>query len=210
MKPRQYSGFFIVLEGTEGCGKSTLAKGLEKTLSKMGYPVLLTREPGGTVVAERLRTVILESAPSSLAELLAYEAARADHVAQRILPGLKSGKIVICDRFTASTIAYQGYARKLPLKSIATLNQIATDGLSADLTLWLDLPVKEGLSRAKDPNRFERESLQFHQRVRKGFAAEYKKRPSKWLRINVAALDEAEVLKAALKALEPRLKRIKK
>lgn len=211
MRVRKYPGLFIVLEGIEGSGKSTLAAGLKGLLTQQGYRVTLTREPGGTDTAERLRTVILESSPSPLAELLAYEAARADHVAQKILPALKDGHIVICDRFVASTVAYQGHARKLPLKTIDTLNRIATDALSPDVTLWLDLPVKAGLARAKDPNRFERESLQFHERVRKGFLSEFKKnsKSGRWKKLAVEKKNEEEVLKAAVTALKEKLLKVK-
>ncbi len=211
MKARKYPGLFVVLEGIEGSGKSTLALGLETTLIQRGFRVTLTREPGGTETAERLRSVILESEPAPLAELLAYEAARADHVALKIFPALRDGQIVICDRFTASTVAYQGHARKLSLKTIDTLNRIATDGLSPDVTLWLDLPVKAGLARAKDPNRFERESVQFHERVRKGFLAEFTKnsKSGRWKKLAVEKKNEEEVLKAAFNALKEKLVKVK-
>ncbi|OGS19021.1 MAG: dTMP kinase [Elusimicrobia bacterium RIFOXYA2_FULL_50_26] len=171
--------FFISLEGPEGSGKSTQCALLTRLLTDNGYGVVATREPGGTAVAEALRRILLapgrDIAP--LTELFLYEASRAQHMAEIILPALRNGKIVICDRFTDATIAYQGYGRKLDKNVIRQLNNIATQQRIPNLTIILDVPVETGLRRArrlaKDSaaggDRIERESAAFHRRVRRGY-----------------------------------------
>ena len=171
-------GIFISLEGIEGCGKSTQAKLLAQYISEHGYSVVLTREPGGTPVAEQIRRIILDpqnAGMTNVAELLLYLACRHIHVSQLIKPALAEGKVVICERFSDATFAYQGYARGLDLNLIEKLNEVATDGLVPDLTLLLDLEVKEGLSRARKRgsqwDRLESESIDFHNKVRNGYLA---------------------------------------
>lgn len=163
-------GIFITFEGIDGCGKTVQAALLYKYLRKKGYPVILTREPGGTSIAEQLRKVLLSPRIklSPLAELLFYAATRAQHVIELIQPHIKRGKIVICERFSDATLAYQGYGRKIPLKLINIVNKIATGGLIPDLTILLDLPVRK-VKKKKYPDRFEQESIRFHQRVRNGY-----------------------------------------
>ncbi|GMO54027.1 MAG: dTMP kinase [Candidatus Endomicrobiellum trichonymphae] len=169
---------FITFEGGDGAGKTTHSLLLKKYLEKRGYEVLLTREPGGTILAEAVRRILLnpDSNIVPLSELFLYEAARAQHVEEFVLPALNAGKAVICDRFTDSTVAYQGYGRKLNLQLIDSLNSTTSFGLTPILTIYLDiLPYK----RAKKLNRIERESLQFHERVREGYLSQAKKYPER-------------------------------
>lgn len=178
-------GLFITFEGGEGSGKSTQARLLAEELKKRQIPVVHTREPGGTSIAESVRKVLLNPASriAPLTELLLYEAARAQHLAEVVIPALRAGRTVICERYTDATEAYQGFGRGLDLRAIKTLNAIATDGLSPDLTFLLDVPVKRGLSTARGlakrlsrraartngGDRMERESAAFHGRVRRGY-----------------------------------------
>lgn len=164
-----------MFEGVEGAGKSTQIPLLASYLSSNGIPVICTLEPGGTAVGQRIREILLDPSLSNMdavAELMLYAAARAQHVQEVILPSLHEGKTVICDRFSDSTIAYQGYGRGLDLGLIKTLDDMATAGLSADLTIILDLPVQAGLERnagAGKRDRLEMEPHSFHEKVREGF-----------------------------------------
>ncbi|MCR4296178.1 MAG: dTMP kinase, partial [Elusimicrobia bacterium] len=166
-------GLFIVFEGPDKSGKSTQARLLADTLRAQGREVLHTREPGGTSVAEGVRKVLLDPALTidPLAELFLYEASRAQHTNEKIIPALKAGKVVISERFTMSTDAYQGVARGLGLKTTSTLNRIATSGLKPDLTILLDIPVAEFDSRdqGRELDRLERENAAFRLKVRKGY-----------------------------------------
>ncbi|NDD91682.1 dTMP kinase [bacterium] len=186
------SGRFITFEGTEGAGKSTLMAALRAELNRHGIEVITTREPGGVPVAEKIRAVILENKMSSWTELFLYEAARAEHLQSIILPALKRGAWVLCDRFTDSSLAYQGHARGLPWKKVEALNQLATDGREPDLVVWLDIDPEKGLRAAKDPNRFEAEGVAFQARVRAGFRKAMKRRPRYWLKLKAhsKAVDE--------------------
>lgn len=159
----------ISFEGTEGCGKSTLVRLLQQKFEAEKIPVIATREPGGSPVAEKIREIILKNEMEPLTELFLYESARAEHFETVIAPALKAQKVVLCDRFIDSTIAYQGFARKLDIDTIKILNKKATNNAIPNLTFFLDLPVKEGLDRAKDKNRFEAEGIKFHEEVRNGF-----------------------------------------
>jgi dTMP kinase len=171
-------GKFIVFEGVEGSGKTTQIQATAAWLQSMygkDRSVIVTREPGGTELGREIRQLLLadsSSLVSNRAELLLYAADRAQHVESVILPHLDRGDIVLCDRFSDSTIAYQGYGRGFDRAEIDRINQIATGGLQSDLTLWLDLDVALGLERAAlrgKPDRIERASLDFHQRVRQGY-----------------------------------------
>jgi dTMP kinase len=177
---------FIVFEGGEGCGKSTQTRALHRRLSKDGFGAILTREPGGTKLGERVRHHLKqtdETSISPLAELFMIATARAQLVSEIIRPELKRGKSVICDRFTPSTLAYQGYGRGLDIDAIRDVNDIATDGMSPDLIVLLDMPVEAGLGRkkSKEKDRFESESLAFHTRVRRGYLDLAKADPERWL-----------------------------
>ena len=166
-------GKFIVLEGPDRCGKSTQAKLLYNYLLEHGCDVILTREPGGTPAAERIRQIVLEPGLDirPVAELLLYEASRAQHTQEKIIPALQEGKVVICERYTMSTCAYQGYARGLDLKMIETVNQIATSGLKPDLTLVFLMSDKYFSSRGEYlfSDRLEREDREFRQNMRQGY-----------------------------------------
>ncbi|MCP9469183.1 MAG: dTMP kinase [Nitrospira sp.] len=182
---RRPKGFFITLEGGEGSGKTTQALRLSQSLAAKGYDVLLTREPGGTVIAEQLRNLLLRTdsteplAPET--EALLILAARRQHVDHVIRPALKRGAVVICDRFSDSTLAYQGYGRGLDLKILRRMNDWTTDHLSPHLTLLFDLPVAMGLRRRRGShaadNRLDRETRTFHARVHTGFRASAKREP---------------------------------
>ncbi|WP_224983194.1 dTMP kinase [Geomonas agri] len=174
-------GFFITFEGVEGCGKTTQMRLLKERLEAAGEKVVATREPGGCPIADQMRAILLDaknSAITPLAELLLYAAARAQHVQEVIVPALERGETVLCDRFTDATVAYQGHGRELDLDVIRQLNALATGGVQPDLTVLIDCPVQVGLSRALSrieattgarEERFELESIRFHERVREGY-----------------------------------------
>jgi dTMP kinase len=171
------NGVLITLEGIEGSGKSTQARLLADALRAQGHEVLALREPGGSAIAEKIRALLLDpanKAMSSTAELLLYEAARAQLVTEILKPALDRGVIVVCDRFYDSTTAYQGAGRQLRSVDFSTLNRLATGGVVPDVTFLLDVPVEIGLRRAKGDSagdRIEQEPLDFHHRVRQGFLA---------------------------------------
>ena len=167
-------GMFISLEGVEGCGKSTQAKLLAEYVAGLGYSVTPTHEPGGTPIAEQIRGILLDSQNRDMAditELLLYLASRGQHVTQLIRPALAEGKVVICQRFSDATLAYQGYARGFDLNLLKQMNEMATGGLEPNLTLLLDLAAADGLSRKQreDWDRLESESVSFHNKVRKAY-----------------------------------------
>jgi len=176
-------GFFITFEGIEGCGKSTQLELLKAHLERKGRAVLSVREPGGTLLGERVRSVLLNGTEERIdpwAELFLYEACRAQLVARVIRPALAEGKVVLCDRFFDSTLAYQGFGRGLDAGKIEGLNALATGGLVPDLTFLVDCAADVGLKRAwarinasagAREDRFEKEELAFHRRVREGFLA---------------------------------------
>ena len=181
-------GIFITAEGTDGAGKSTQIKLLTEYLSQKGYSVVLTREPGGTQIGEKIRDLILDSSNTAMTnetEALLYAAARAQHVAEKIIPALKDGKVVICDRFIDSSFVYQGFARKLGVNFIQQINETALNRLQPELTLYFDLSPELGIGRKKNMqelDRMERESAMFHQRVYDGYqklAEEYPERIKK-------------------------------
>lgn len=178
-------GKFIVLEGPDRCGKSTQAKLLVNYLIEQGKDVLLTREPGGTRTAEQIRQIVLQPGLNitPMAELFLYEASRAQHTEEHILPALEAGKIVICERYTMSTCAYQGYGRGIDLKIIDKLNKIATLGLVPDLTLVFLMSDKYFTERGEYlfSDRLEQEDLAFRQKMRKGYLEMIKKTPNAYL-----------------------------
>ena len=201
----QDDGVFITLEGGEGVGKTTQQALLVERLRQEGYACLCTREPGGTALGKTLRELLLHGDPfSPLAELLLYAADRAEHVSKVIAPALAAGQVVVCDRFTDSTLAYQGYGRGLDLEKIRQLNHLATGGLQPHLTLWLDLPPEVGLARAKARDRLEQERLEFHRRVYQGFQALAAAEPQRIVRISAQG-SPAEVAARLWSVVEPRL-----
>jgi dTMP kinase len=174
-------GHFITFEGSDGCGKTTQTTLLVKKLKENGFEVVHTREPGGTMLAEAVRRILLhpESRIAPVTELLLYEACRYQHTDELILPSLKAGKFVICERYTDATVAYQGFGRGIDKKIISQLNSIATSGTVPDLTVFFDSDINEGLSRAhsRGKDRLENEDIQFHHRVRDGYLWLAKKYP---------------------------------
>jgi len=166
-------GKFITFEGSEGSGKSTQSKLLYRYLKRKGFKVICLREPGGTKVSEKIRKILLDAKNDSItpmSEMLLYMAARAQLVSEIIKPALKNGRIVVCDRFLDSTIAYQGYGLGIDIQLIKCLGEYATSGIKPDLTIFLELPLKRGLShRQQAKDRIEKRSLAYHSRVLKGY-----------------------------------------
>lgn len=166
-------GVFIVLEGPDKSGKSTHAGLLTRRLRALGVRTVHTREPGGTSFAEAVRKVVLDPAHRvhPMAELLLYEASRAQHTQEILLPALRAGKMVVCERYTLATLVYQGRARGLPLGMIRRLNRLATGGLTPDLTMVLDIPEREFSRRDRDRkrDRLEKENFRFRKKVRRGY-----------------------------------------
>ena len=184
---------FIVFEGGEGAGKSTQSRLLSRRLTREGYRVTLTHEPGGTPVGQVIRRW-LKTHPglTPLTELLLFTGARAQLMEKMIAPALDGQKIVVCDRFTASTVAYQGYGRGLDLKLIDQLNMAATHGLRPDLTVFLDVPVEAGLARKSASMRdtFESEPVEFHKRVREGYLKLAQEDPERWVIVDASLSTE--------------------
>lgn len=207
---------FITFEGIEGCGKTTQLQILAQNLRARGHLVTETREPGGCPIADRVREILLDaenSAMTPMTELLLYAAARAQHVAEVVVPALSAGRIVLCDRFTDATVAYQGYGRGLDQAVIADLGRLATGGIRPELTVLVDCPVEVGIARAMSrinssqgarEERFELESLQFHQRVREGYLSLAEREPDRFIVIDGAGSIE-KTGSAIAEALLPRL-----
>ena len=179
---------FVTFEGPEGSGKSSQIVLLASFLQENGFTVVRTREPGGTPIGNEIRACVhnvANTAMTPVAEMLLYSASRAQHVGELIRPSLTAGKIVLCDRFADSTIAYQGYARGLDLAQLHQVTQIATGGLQPDLTFLLDIDVEVGLARRTggglEMNRLDLETVQFHQRVRDGYHRLAATDPFRWV-----------------------------
>jgi len=189
---------FITFEGGEGSGKSTQAEALAQRLRSAGIPVLLTHEPGGTPMGEQIKEWLKDREGKGEAdldpqtELLLFNAARAQLVSKVIKPALESDTVVICDRFYHSTIAYQGYGRSLDLELVKSVIDLATGGLKPTLIILMDIDVQKGLARKELLDRFEREDIEFHQRVRQSYLGMAHKDPQRWLVVN-AALDQQDV-----------------
>ncbi len=178
---------FITFEGPEGSGKTTISNIIEKRLEDIGYQVVHTREPGGTPIAEQIRNIILDKANTMLdarAEALLYAASRRQHLVEKVWPALKEGKIVICDRYIDSSLAYQGGARNLGVENVLNINMFATEGTFPDMTLLFDVKPEDGLHRIaananREVNRLDLEKIEFHKSVRNTFlelAKQYKNR----------------------------------
>lgn len=186
------TGKLIVFEGVEGCGKTSQMQLCSEWLQSLGVSVVMTREPGGTGLGLHLRQLLLEKIEnqpmSDLTELLLYAADRAQHVEQEVKPNLAAGKYVLCDRYTDSTTAYQGYGRGLNKSLINQLNDIATAGLTSDLTIWLDVDAEVGLGRKigaeANLDRIEQETITFHRRVQRGYQELATSYPSRIVRVD--------------------------
>jgi dTMP kinase len=183
-------GLFITFEGGEGCGKSTQSELLLKKFQQQNIPAVLTHEPGGTALGNELRKTLKMKRGSFIspqAELFLVAASRAQLVAEVIHPALEEGKVVICDRFTYSTLVYQGYGRGLKLSFVETVNNIATQNLKPDLTILLDISPEQGLARKGSlRDRFELEDLSFHRRVREGYLRMVAAESERWLVIDAS------------------------
>jgi dTMP kinase len=190
MNPRERRlPLFVTFEGVEGSGKTTQIQRLKRYLTQKGILCKVTREPGGCPIGEKVRKILLNPdhrEMSPLSELLLYEASRAQHVMEVIKPLLKKGMVVLCDRFSDASIAYQGYGRKVDLKLVERLNRLSSQGIKPDITFLLDCPPDVGLKRALQRNqklkkekegRFEREKIQFHHKVRRGYLSIAKEEP---------------------------------
>jgi dTMP kinase len=191
---RLKKGILVTFEGIEGSGKTTQAERACKALELEGYRCVLTREPGGTPVSEKIRSILLDRANmemTAVCELFLYLACRSQNVSEIIRPALDSGSIVIADRFSDSTRAYQGGGRGLDVEMIAKLNALATDGLKPDLTILVDLDPAKGLSRSKTKDRIENEDIDFHGRVRSEFLTICKEEPNR-----VIALDGDDAIES--------------
>jgi len=189
-------GLFITFEGGEGCGKSTQSRLLLKKIEQQNIPVVLTHEPGGTALGNELRKALKRKRDSSIspqAELFLVAASRAQLVAELIRPALEEGKVVLCDRFTHSTMVYQGYGRGLDFTAINMVNNMATGNLNPNLIILLDISPEQGLARKQSlKDRFELEDLSFHRRVREGYLKMAAAEPDRWLVID-ASLPKAKV-----------------
>lgn len=203
---------FITFEGGEGSGKSTVLKKIVERLTAEGYPVLTTREPGGTPISEEIRSVILDKANTDMdprTEALLYAASRRQHLVQKVWPALKEGKIVICDRYLDSSLAYQGGARGLGVDEVLGINLFATEGTYPDLTLLFDLDPEVGLSRiaknkGREVNRLDLEKLEFHKKVRATFKMLAERYADRYVIINADQPLE-QVTEDAYKAIKERL-----
>jgi len=205
-------GYFITFEGTEGSGKSTQIKFLARRLIRLGFSVVTTREPGGTSFGEQIRKVLLSLQNRNLdprAELFLYLASRTQHLEEVILPALHKGHIVLCDRFSDATLAYQGFGRRLDEKFVRSAVNFAAKNFSPDLTLLLDLEVRIGLARVRNrgrSNRLDRERRQFHERVRTGYLRLARTNPKR-IKIVEASREPSVVAEEIRKIVEPHVNR---
>ena len=178
-------GFFITLEGNDGAGKTTVALGLKEALEKRGYKVVYTREPGGSKIAERIRDILLNDTQEAMdgrTEALLFAASRRQHLKQIVMPALEENKIVLCDRFVDSSLAYQGVARGLGLEEVWKINQFAIENCMPQLTLFLKVSIETGQKRMNirgEKNRLDREQDTFHQKVREGYDLLIRKFPKR-------------------------------
>src|SRR5690625_2618520 len=198
-------GFFITVEGGEGAGKTTVLGRLHQQVTELGYKVLLTREPGGISISEKIRNIILHPNHTEMekrTEALLYAAARRQHLIEKVLPALQEGKIVLCDRFIDSSLAYQGYARGIGMDEVFSINQFAIDECMPGLTLYFDIEPETGLERialnnAREKNRLDMETIQFHRKVREGYLILLDKFPHRMKRVD-ATKEKKEVFVEAL------------
>ncbi len=200
------SGRFVTFEGIDGAGKSSHIEALAQWVRERGHEVVVTREPGGTPLAERLREMVLVEPMDTLTELLLVFAARRDHLAGQILPALARGATVLCDRFTDASFAYQGAGRGLEAARIGALEQWVQEGRQPDLTIWFDLPAAVAAQRraaARQPDRFEQQDEAFFGRVRNGYAARAREHAVRFVRIDSEG-SPAQVWRQVVAAAETR------
>lgn len=204
-------GLFITFEGGEGAGKTTLIEAIANALTTQGHSVLKTREPGGTPLGEQIRALLLDQGKMSpYAEFALFLASRAQQVQEVIAPALKENKIVLCDRFNDSSIAYQGIGRDLGKKEVASTCDFFSQNLKPDLTLYLDIDPKLGLTRAgehKTQDRIEKEDLAFHTKIREAYKTLQKEEPQRFHLLD-ASLPPTDVFTAAMQKIEPLLSKV--
>src|SRR5699024_8856906 len=195
------TGHFITMEGGEGAGKTTILHRVSKKLQELGFDVVTTREPGGIEISEQIRRIILDPAQTAMdgrTEALLYAAARRQHLVERVIPALEQGKLVLCDRFIDSSLAYQGYARGLGIDEVFAINEFAVQECMPNLTLLLDIEPREGLKRIsankeREQNRLDLEKISFHEQVYEGYDVIAKQFPERIHRINANDhIDEVE------------------
>lgn len=199
---------FITIEGPEGSGKTTVLKGIVSQLSR-SYDLITTREPGGVQTAEAIRQILLEGSDmDSRTEALLFAAARREHLVEKVLPALAQQKIVICDRFIDSSLAYQGYAREIGVKQVQMINDFAIEGRYPDLTIYLDIPAEVGRQRIHDnmrvQNRLDKEDLTFHERVIEGYRMLIEAHPQRFEVVDATQSIE-RVVEEAVHIIEKRL-----
>ncbi|WP_102348016.1 dTMP kinase [Bacillus sp. Marseille-P3661] len=205
-------GYFITFEGPEGAGKSTIISLINKHLEQKGMATTLTREPGGIEIAEKIRSVILDKNHTVMdgrTEALLYAAARRQHLVEKIIPSLNNGKVVLCDRFIDSSLAYQGFARGLGMEEVYSINKFAIDEYMPDLTIYLDVSPQVGIDRInkdvnREINRIDLETIDFHNRVREGYMRLVKKYKNRIILIN-AEQNQSSVLTEVTKLIDAKL-----
>ena len=205
---------FVTLEGPEGSGKTTLCARLEHMLADKGYEVVCVREPGGTVIGQQVRDVLLDQGNTGMlpeTEFLLFSASRAQLVREVVVPHLESGAIVLCDRFLDSSLAYQGYGHRLDVGVLEKISSFVTSGVTPDVTVLLDISPEEGLRRRKQDretwNRLDAYAIDFHERVRKGFLRLAEKNPNRWKVVDASQSEDAIFTEAStilLSALDKR------
>ncbi|WP_340015148.1 dTMP kinase [Paenibacillus sp. FSL K6-1318] len=205
----QGRGKFITLEGGEGSGKTTMIGRIGSYFEERGIPYVVTREPGGIEIAEKIRSIILDplhTAMDARTEALLYAAARSQHLAEKVEPALRAGKAVICDRFVDSSLVYQGYARGLGIENVWAINRFAIGDLMPNVTLYLDIEPEVGLARidahdGREVNRLDLENLEFHRKVREGYFLLKEQFPER-IRVIDASMKQEDVLAAMILSLE--------
>lgn len=203
---------FITFEGPEGSGKTTVIREITQRLESEGWDVLVTREPGGVKTGEDIRKILLEGeAIDDRSEALLFAASRREHLVNKVLPALREGKVVLCDRYIDSSLAYQGYARGIGVEEVRSINEFAINGLYPDLTLYLDIRASVGIQRINDnqrtQNRLDREKLDFHEKVVEGYRQIIHNEPNRFAVINAEQSIE-EVVNSAYESIIKYLEKI--